>query len=303
MIEALGYVWLRPYWLALIPLAAILGAILAKRADRLGAWESAVDPELLAAMRKMGRVLPLSGRQNLWPSLAVAALGLALAGPATEHRDTTSYRNLDGVVLVIDLSPSVSESGQLFEALTAARIVAKAAGTRQTAAIAYAGEAYTIAPFSTDTRALDGALALIDPDVMPIGGSRAAEGLKLARHMLEEAQILISDVVLISDGGGLGPAAFDEAAALVSAGAALSVLEVPGDAAGVTTLAALARAGNGRIATHADPYPVADHISLRPAERLAETDYAILVLEDIGRYLLIIALFPAFLLLPRRSRA
>lgn len=300
MIEVLGYLWLQPWWLALIPLALVLGLWLARRSESLGAWERAVDPELMVALRRMGRVAPGGRARAVLPACVLAVLGVALAGPATERRDLTSYRNLDGVVLVLDLSPSVTGDARFFDVLTAARLVAEAAGTRQTALVVYAGEAFVAAPFSTDARALSGTLALLDGRTMPVTGSRPAAGLALAREMLGGAGMLAADVVLISDGAAIGPEAVAEARALGAAGWRVSAIATgPGQGA----LNAIAATGGGISASVDDPFPVARQVGSRPVERLAQTDYAMLVLEDQGRFLLLFALIPAFLLLPRARQA
>ncbi len=300
MIDALGYLWLRPFWLVLIPVAVVLGIWLTRRSGSLGAWERAVDPELLAALRRMGRVVPGRTTQRIVPACVLAALGLALAGPASERRDLASYRNLDGVVLVLDLSPSLTGSERFFDALTAARVIAEAAGTRQAALIVYAGEAYVAAPFSTDARALSGTLALLDAETMPVVGSRPEVGLMRAQEMLEGAGILAADVVLISDGAAIGPDAVAQAQALAAAGWPISTVSTGGQQG---TLDAIATAGGGVAASIEALSPVVRQIASRPTKRLAATDYAMLVLEDQGRYLLLLALLPAFLLLPRGRQA
>ncbi|MEO1492186.1 MAG: vWA domain-containing protein [Pseudomonadota bacterium] len=300
MIEALGYLWLRPWWILLVPVAIILGAFLMQRAVRLGAWERAVDSHLLDAMRRMGRIVPGRTERTWWPAAVLGVIGLALAGPASERRDNTSYRNLDAVVLVLDLSPSVTEHSRLFDVLTAARLVAEAADTRQTAAVVYAGEAYVAAPLSTDARALSGTLALLDADTMPVGGTRPETGLAMARQIVIDAKIIAADIVLLSDGNAIGPEALAQAGLLAEVGATLSAIVVPGDAAGGAALDALVRTGTGTMGTLSDPYPVLSQLAASPALRLAETGFATLVLTDLGRYLLLLALVPAFLLLPRR---
>ena len=303
MIEMQGFLWLRPWWLALIPLALILAlAAIRRSSSGLGAWERAVDRTLLEAMQRIGRVRPGRARRRWWPAAVLAVLGLALAGPAAERRDTASFRNLDAVLLVLDLSPSVAAGPHFFETITAARLIAQTAGTRQTGLIVYAGEAYLAFPLSTDAAALTGTLALLDPQTLPVEGSRPAEALRLAARVLEGAAILVSDVVLFSDGGGLGPDATAAAAALTRAGAAVSVIRVPGEAQSSVALSALARVGAGAEGTLANPFPVAHRIAARPVERLAQTDYAMLTFEDLGRWLLVLALVPAFLLLPGRRR-
>ncbi|MFK7944672.1 MAG: VWA domain-containing protein [Paracoccaceae bacterium] len=299
MIELLGYLWLRPLWLGLLAFALVAGIVSVRASGRLGAWERAVDPALLAWMRRSGRVSLGGAARNVLPALVLAVLAIALAGPASERRETTSYRNLDGVVLVLDLSPSVTGSARLFDALTAARLVAEAARTRQTALVVYAGEAYLAAPFSIDARALSGTLALLDAETMPVQGSRPAAGLGTARKVLEDAQILAADVVLITDGAALGPDAISEVRLLAAQGWTVSAIQVPGTVDATGALDALVRTGGGTLATLEDPFPVVRQVESRPVRRLADTGFAMLVLEDYGRFLLLFALIPAFLMLPR----
>lgn len=299
MIEALGYLWLRPGWLALIPVAIGLGIWMQRRSTGLGAWEQAVDPALLQALRRMGRVVEGGRSRAILPALVLAVLGLALAGPATERRDTGTWRNLDGIVLVLDLSPSITESGKLFDLLTTARLIVESAGTRQTALIVFSGEAYVAAPFSTDIRALSGTLALLDAETMPVEGSRMAEGLTLARAMLEATEMAAADVVVLSDGDGVSDTAIGAAQDMSASGWQVSAVALGQSG----EMNALARIGGGVTATIADPYPVVRRISGRPIERLATTQYAMLLLQDHGRFLLLLALIPAFLMLPRGRRA
>ena len=84
MIEALGYLWLRPLWLALIPLALVLGIWLTRRSGWLGAWERAVDPALMTFLRRTGRVLPGGRTRAVLPAcvLAESQPGLVAVRPA-----------------------------------------------------------------------------------------------------------------------------------------------------------------------------------------------------------------------------
>lgn len=299
MTELFGLFWMRPWFLILVPLALALGLMLMRSARDLGDWERAMDPHMLAAMKALGRVTGGAPRRAWLPALVLCVLGIALAGPGVERRDTAGYRNLDAVVVVIDLSPSSAEDPRLFEALTAARLIVESAGTRQTGLVVYAGEAYVAAPLTTDPRAMDGMLALIDGQTMPVEGTAPELGLNLAGQMLSQAQILVADVVLISDGGGVGPKALASVRRLVETGAAVSVLAYDPN----PDLDALARAGLGVSASITDPFPISNKVSERPAPRLAETDYAMLVIRDLGRPLLILALLGAVVLLPRRRIA
>lgn len=297
MIELFGLFWMRPWFLILVPLAVVMGLVLMRSARDLGDWERAMDPHLLLAMKSLGRVTGGAPRRAWLPALLLAVLGIALAGPGLERRDTAGYRNLDAVVLVLDLSPSTAQDPRLFEALTAARLIVESAGTRQTGLVVYAGEAYVAAPLTTDPRAMDGMLALIDGQTMPVEGTAPKLGLDLAGQMLSQAQILAADVVVISDGGGIDPKALSSAGRLASTGATVSVLAYDPN----PELDALALAGQGVLASIADPFSIANKIAERPASRLAETDYAMHVIRDFGRALLILALMGAVFLLPRRG--
>lgn len=304
MIEIWGTLWLRPVFLALVPVAVVLGVVAVRRAGRLGAWQKAFDPELLAAMRRMGRVETGSTRRAWLPAAVLVLVAIALAGPAAEKRSGANYRNLDAVLLVLDLSPSVAGGERMFDMITTARLIVDVAGTRQTAAVVFAGEAYVAAPLSTDGAALGGTLALLDSRTMPVRGSRPETGLALAGQMLGDAQILVSDVVLISDGAGIGAEARARTAALREIGATVSTLHVPvGDGGDPAALRALAVAGGGVAATLGDPYPVVRAIRQSRAVRLALAGWSVLALEDLGRFVLVLALVPALFLLPGGRRS
>lgn len=306
MIEALGFFWLRPWWLAALPVAALLGIVAVERARGLGDWMRAIDQSVLAEMRRLGLVA--GGRPiAAWlPALLLALLSIALAGPAEERRDLPTFRNLDGVVVVLDVSESVGDGGRFADMLTTARLVAASAGSRQIALIVYAGEAYVASAFTTDARALGATVSLIEPDLSPVPGSRPGAALALARSVLADAHILASDVVLLSDGEGIGQGTQAEARSLRRQGAALSAVFVPSSATGGdgrAALAALARQGGGQAGDLADPSPVIEILGHNARARLAEAGYPTISFSDRGRYLLLFALVPALLTMPGRKRA
>ncbi|MEM7508681.1 MAG: VWA domain-containing protein [Pseudomonadota bacterium] len=306
MIEMLDHLWLRPFWLVALPLAALAGFFLMRQAGHLGGWERAMDPALMAAMRRLGKVSAGPRSRNWLPAILLALIAVALAGPAVERRDTPAFRNLDGVVIAIDLSPSMTEPQRLLDMLTTARLVAEAAGTRQVALVVYGGDAYLASALTSDARAMGGTISLLTADTMPDAGTRPERALAMAGRVLREAEIILGDVVLLSDGGGIGAPALAEAARLAADGITLSTLHVPSgaaDHADPAAMAELARLGGGVAGTLTDPFGVAEAISTRPASRLAATDYALLVLQDRGRYLLLLALLPALILLPGRRTA
>ena len=91
-----------------------------------------------------------------------------------------------------------------------------------------------------------------------------------------------------------------ETKAIKAGGWSVSAMHIPGgDPAARGALSALVTIGGGILGDLEDPFPVVRHVEGRPVERLAATGYAMLVLDDYGRYLLLLALIPALLMLLR----
>lgn len=290
---------LRPLWLLALPGLAALWLWLARRQGGLGDWERVMDPALLAGLRAMGRVDP--GTQRLASRATVLAAGLvvlALSGPALERRDAVAFRNLDGAVFVVDASPSVTESPRWPQLLTMGRFAVAALGSRPAALVVFAGDAYVAADMTHDTRQLGQTLSLIAPGTVPDPGTRPERGLGMAAGILEQGEVLAGDVILMTDGGGLGSEALSEAGRIAGLGARLSVVSLgpPGDA-----LDALARSGGGTVFTLDQTDEIAAWIGAGARERLERQDYPLLFWADYGRWLLALALLPVLSLFRRRA--
>lgn len=289
---------LRPLWLALIPALVVLGFFLRRRRAGLGDWDRVVDPALMQGLRALGRVDERSAtRRGLVALSAAAIIVLALAGPAIERRDAAAFRNLDGVVFVLDASPSVVESDRWPALQTMGRFGIAALGSRPAGLIVYGGDAYVATDMTGDTRQLGLTFALIDASTVPNPGSRPERGLELAARMLQEAEILAGDVILLTDGGGTGPAALDQAARIAGHGARLSVVApTPG-----AELEVLAQTGGGQVFDLNQTDALARYLQPSGRERLERQDYPLLFWADYGRWLLALALVPVLLLFRRKG--
>lgn len=289
---------LRPLWLLALPLIGLFALWLRRRRGGLGDWERVADPALLRAMGALGKVEGKGGALPGRAALIAAGLAaLALSGPAIERREALSFRNLDGVVLVVDASPSVAESDRWQQLLTAGRFGIAALGTRPAGLVVYAGDAYVATDMTRDTRQLGQTLALLSADTVPDPGSRPERGLALALRMLEEAEIVAGDVILMTDGAGLGPASLAQAEAIAARGARLSVISTQAISAETETHVAV---GGGRAFGLDQTGALADWLSGEARTRLERQDYPLLFRKDLGRYLLLLALLP-MLWLFRRS--
>lgn len=304
MIQLYDVSLLRPAWLLSLPVIAVLATALHRRQAGLSDWARAVDPVLLAALERLGRVVPGRGRGDWHAAATAAILAVALAGPALRSADVVTYRNLDGLVVVMDLSRSVTFSRHFDAALVAARSIVDGVGSRPTALVVFAGDAYVASAFSTDPAALGTTIAVLDGETVPDPGSRPARGLALARQMLSDASIVSGDVVLVSDGGGLDASAMEEASSIRAAGGFLSTLVVP-ESAGPKRqhgdLEDLAKRGGGVSATVVEPSKVLVAAAERTASRLETGSMAGLFWDDLGRVVLLLALFPVLALFRRRG--
>lgn len=348
MIDVLGITLLRPLWLAAVPVIVAV-AVLAARRARLSDWTRIIDPNLAAHLRALGHIRA-GGRDGRIPVFAAAAtLGaIALAGPATRSETAPALRNLDTLVVAVDLSRSLTEGGAM-EAVRAAtaRIIEGAAG-RPAALVLFAADAYLASVPTEDPRLLATLVAVLDRNTMPDEGSRPDRALALAAEVLGASapdvlaadasaldvltadvsapdgfaadvsapDVLAADVsgrrrrdvVLISDGGGIGPDALHRTDLLRTAGIRLSAVFVPPTerpygmpAPQRDALAELAAAGGGTMVEVSRTQRLAD--TLAPsADGAMPRDIAALTFDDHGRAVLVLALAPALLLFRRRRR-
>ena len=291
---------LRPLWLLALPLVAAFGWALWHRQGALGDWARAADRELLAAMTRMGLTDAAGRERPLALVLAAAALTvIALSGPAIERRDTQSFRNLDGVLFVVDASSSVTASPLWPEVLAMGRFGLGSLGTRPGGIIVYAGDAYEATEMTLDHLQLGQTFSLIGPDTVPDPGSRPERALALAADLLAKAEIIAGDVILITDGAGLGPASLRAAGDIAGQGARLSLLAVaPAPTPEMETHASL---GGGRVFSLGEGVAMQRFLAEDARTRLESQDFPLLFWADMGRYLLILALVPVALMFRREG--
>ncbi|KMK65186.1 hypothetical protein [Puniceibacterium sp. IMCC21224] len=292
---------LRPLWLIALPALAVLAVLVRRRRTGLGDWDKVVDPALMAGLRALGRIDQQgAARRGMGALVAAGLIMLALAGPAIERRDAAAFRNLDGVVFVLDASPSVLQSDRWPQLLTMGRFGTGALGSRPGGLVVFAGDAYVAMDLTGDTRQLGQMLAVVDDDTLPDPGSRPERGLALAARMLSEAEVLAGDVVLLTDGGGLGAGAMEEAARIKGQGGRLSVVSLGSLGPEIQTLAAT---GGGQIFGLHETDAFAAFLAGQGRDRLEKQDYPLLFWADYGRWLLVLAMIPVLMLFRRRGMA
>jgi Ca-activated chloride channel family protein len=227
MTEALHqFHFLRPLWLIALAALPLLFGWGVRRSAAPAELSRLVDPELLPHL--------LRGRAaNRYAPSALFALGwtlcaLALAGPTWNRVAQPLYANRAAQVVAISLSQQMLSRDVTPSRLDRARYKAHdllaANGDGLNALIGYAGEAFVVAPLTSDADSLSDLLNAMSPDTMPVDGNDAAAAIKRGAALIHDANVAGGSLVLITD---QADASTDAAArAADAAGVRVSVLGV-----------------------------------------------------------------------------
>ena len=218
--------FLQPWWLialALLPLLVWLGL---RRNAAQGELSRLVDAELLPHLlrgRAGKRQLPL------WLfALGWALCSLALAGPAWNRIAQPLYASRPAQVVAISLSQHMLARdvtpSRLDRARYKVRDLLASNHDGLNALIGYAGEAFVVAPLTSDANSLNDLLDALAPNTMPVDGDNAARAIERGVALVRDAGASGGSLVLITD---QADAAADAAARKAdAAGVHVSVLGV-----------------------------------------------------------------------------
>ncbi|MCE7033461.1 VWA domain-containing protein [Lysobacter sp. GX 14042] len=257
----------RPEWLWALAVLPLLALGWWRRRRRAQAWEDAVDPHLLAHLLERGGK---RGHGLAWLAvLALVIAALALAGPAWRQVAQPLWQGSAPLVVAMELSPAMLAGDLPPTRLAHAReklsvLLARREGG-QVGLVVYADDAFTVAPLTDDAGNVAVFLDSLQPDVMPVAGQAASEGIAHASRLLRQAGFERGRILVLASGGD--PAAVSTAAQARAAGYEVSVLGI-GTPEGapyrggdgqlhdsrleLAVLEAVAEAGDGRYRTITD---------------------------------------------------
>ena len=262
--------FLRPYWLwALLGLPLLAWWWRAHRRQR-SVWREVVDPHLLPHLLEENA----DGRAR--GALVLGLLGglvavCALAGPSWQRSAQPLWQSRTPLVIALDLSSATLASdlppSRLLQARAKIATLLDRRAGGQVGLVAFADDAYTVAPLTDDAGNVALFLDALAPDVMPVDGSHADRAIDWAVKLLGRSGFDHGDILLLSDHADA--AARRAAAAAARDGFRVSVL-------GLGSIAGAAyRDANGRIAeTHLDA------ASLRALANAGGGGYATLAAGD-----------------------
>ena len=205
-----SYTWQLPRLLLLLPLLPLLfglRALLARRGQArvlVARRPGPARPDYAAALRFLPDIVLL---------LSLALAIIALARPQrTDERLTQTGRGID-LVLALDVSGSMALRDLHPNRLEAAKrlaadFLARRAGDRL-ALVAFAGDAYSLAPLTTDYDLLRENLASLRLGLIENDGTAIGTALGVATNRLRESTAKSRVIILLSDGesnsGALDP--------------------------------------------------------------------------------------------------
>lgn len=257
--------FLRPWWLLGLLALPLLGWGMHRAGRQPHLWRQAVDPHLLPHLLAADIGAPGSRPWARWSLLAALALALlAMAGPSLRQQALPLWQTRQPLVVALDLSGTMLARDlpptRLAQARAKLATLLRERAGGQVALVAFADDAYTVAPLTDDAANVALFLDALAPGVMPADGHRVERAIAWSARLLQQAGFQRGSILVMTD---RADAAADVEAARVRAdGYRVSVLGIGSTRGGVFDTSAgladarlnegalkrLASAGGGRYA-------------------------------------------------------
>jgi len=255
---------LRPQWLwALLALPVLFGLWRVQR-RRASVWRENVDAHLLPYL-----LVERGGARVRWGAwiagLAYVLAVFALAGPSWRQSPQPLWQSRTPLVVAVDLSGAALAAdlppSRLAQSRAKLSTLLRERQGGQVALVAFADDAYTVAPLTEDAANVALFLDALSPDVMPVDGQRADRAIEWSARLLKQAGFDRGRILVMTDHAGDG--AKQAASAAAKQGFLVDVMGVGGEAGAPfrrgdgtfanarldeASLRGLASAGNGRYA-------------------------------------------------------
>jgi Ca-activated chloride channel family protein len=186
------------FLLLAIPIAFLLRWILGIRAKQkltIALPEKKIKSDYISILRYI---------PNILFALIIALLIVALARPQTSNEKVEQWTEGIDIMLVIDISRSMTIQDFRPNRLEAAKKVAKnfIAGRFQDriGIVIFSGDAYSLAPLTTDYKLLNTYIDDISFDKIEAGGTAIGSALAVATNRMRESETQSKVVILLSDG-------------------------------------------------------------------------------------------------------
>ena len=191
--------FIRPYWLLgiLVVLAFSLWRYQRSQSKQTNIIANHLSEHLVT--------LPETTKNNRFALNFLAIIAcIALSGPSIRSVELPVYEAQKAQIIAFDLSYSMYATDIKPNRLSRAKYKAidllKQWTEGDKALIAYAGDAFTITPLTTDSNSIINHVPYLSPDLMPERGSRPDLALQKAISLLKNAGYQQGNIVFITDG-------------------------------------------------------------------------------------------------------
>jgi Ca-activated chloride channel family protein len=242
---------IRPYWLWMLLPAFLYLVWVIYSFRRRNPWKKVCDPHLLPALLQSS---PQQSQSIFYFSLFLfyAVCIFALSGPAWKKAQLPVYRDLNSMMIVLDLSAAMNETDLKPDRLSRAkykiRDLINSAQNTQMGLVVFTEEAFSASPLSQDANTLSALLDELSPDMMPVAGSDSGQGLTEGFKLLKQVGAEHGTELLITASNPTANS-WSAAKSISDGGGHLNVLAVlDSNAANQTTIAnlqQLAKTGGG----------------------------------------------------------
>ncbi len=195
--------FLRPWWLPGLLLLPAIAWWCRVDAQRSNPWHGNVDAHLLPHLLEGNSAMPRRAWARWLGLLAAAVALLAMAGPSWQKEEQPLWQTKAPLVVALDLSSSILARDLPPSRLPQARaklatLLRERAGG-QIALVAYANDAYTVAPLTEDAANVALFLDALRPDLMPEDGQRTDQAIAWSRKLLQQAGFAQGEILVLTD--------------------------------------------------------------------------------------------------------
>ncbi len=191
--------FLRPYFfLCFIPF--LIWIILrVRRSQSFSIWDKVCSKDLLPYVlgnKSKNQIIPY-----VFILLSGSLLITALAGPTWELTSHPLLKNQSGLVILLDLSPSMIaediKPSRMQRAIYKLTDILNLRKEGQTALIAFSADPYVVTPLTDDVATIKAMLPVLEPSIMPAPGHKVDKAMEKAIELLDQAGISQGSILLV----------------------------------------------------------------------------------------------------------
>lgn len=193
--------FIRPLWLlTFVPVICYLVWIIYSSRQN-NPWRAICDPHLLPTLLQQS---PSTSRRIFYTTLFLfSSIAIfALAGPAWKQTKLPVYRDINSVMLILDLSSAMQATDLKPDRLSRAKFkirdLINLSQNSQMGLVVFSGEAFIASPLSQDANTLTAMLDELHPQMMPISGSDIGQALTQALTLVTQTEIHHNNMILIT---------------------------------------------------------------------------------------------------------